>query len=174
MTTKIALFLSLIAALPASAEPIIITLDNAAQLGVAGRTLTFFGSLQNTTATEQFFTSANLNTAPELIGDPSPFFLNGLLFLSPNFSLFPFQTSPSFALFDIFIPPGTTPGTYSLNHDFTLLGGPVSGDQDPLGSTAFSVVVEEAPAVPEPGTFLVVLPALALIYHRTRRRANVP
>ena len=93
--------------------------------------------------------------------------MNGATFLSPAFSVPGGSTTLPFGLFDVLIPLGTTAGTYSLNHDFALLGGPVSGDQDPLANVPFTVV---AVAVPEPGTFGIVAGAMAVCWGRGRLR----
>lgn len=141
-------------AAPACAA-VLVTLDEALLQGMPGQTVSFAGFLTNTTGDEVFLTSVNLNTAPELVGDPSPFFAGASLVLTPAFSLSGGQTTNSFLLFEVLIPLGTTPGSHTVNNDFRLLGGLVAGDQFDLANVSFTVEV-----VPEPATCLTLLAGL--------------
>lgn len=78
--------------------------------------------------------------------------------LSPSFSLLGLQTTPSFGLFDIFIPLGTLPGIYAVNNDFRLLGGLSDTDQLDLANVGFTVV-----ATPEPGSLVTLVAGLGAI-----------
>ena len=153
-------------AAPAAAESVIITLDQPTLTGQPGQTLTFSGTLENTSGLEQFISNVLLPTDPSLSGNVSPFLINGFSFLTLFFSLPSGPPTLSFGLFDIEIPLFALPGTYTLGNEFSLVGGPSFGDAEPLGSALFTVVVEDPSAVPEPGTWGLGLLGLALIWRR--------
>ena len=60
------LFFAGLALLPALPAAVIVNLDQATLTGAPGDAVTFFGTIQNTGGQEQFLTTVNLNTSPEL------------------------------------------------------------------------------------------------------------
>ena len=157
------IFALLVAALVSSTafgSTITINLVNSTLSGVGGATLTFSGSLTNTTSVTENLNIpvVNVSSVPPFSHDETPFFNNAPFFLTAN------QTTASFALFTVTIPTSLALGVY--NGAFTILGGPGANDQAVIGTTTFSVQV-----VPEPATWGLMFAALAA-FLVTRRIGN--
>lgn len=126
------------------------------ELGPPGSTLTFTGSLVNTTGIKQYLNDAQISgLTPSFIGDVTPFFNNAPLFLTAN------QSTSNIDLYTIQLP-AVAPGAYF--GVFSIFGGPGSNDQTLFGSSTFEVDVQ---TVPEPGTLaLLMTGAVALLLAR--------
>ena len=141
----------------ASASPILISLDNPNQTSAPGFTLSFTGTLTNTTAATLFINSDSFNLNSALTGDDSPFLNNAPVSLDPP------NPSLDFQMFTVTLPAGTAPGQYL--GDLTVLGGATADDQTVLGDVAFSVIVP----TPEPSAMWLTPAALAFFLMRRRR-----
>ena len=122
--------------------------------GSAGGAATFAGSLVNTGA-DAYIYGLDINVAgfDTSAIDSTDFFANVPWQMASGASAGPFN------LFTVNIPLGFADGYYAGT--LTLFGGPGPDDQLVLGSGAFTVQVESAtPAVPEPGSLLLLVTAL--------------
>ena len=142
-----------------------ITLDNAAQSGVPGSTLQFFGTISNTGSDTVFLNSDSLNLA-----GGSDFTTNDLFFTNVPVLVAANSSSGDIELFDATVsnPFADTLTTY--NGTYTVIGGVDGGAQDVLAEAAFSVNVTNA--TPEPGYFALLGIGLALMTWLHRRRAQ--
>jgi hypothetical protein len=132
----------------AHADSIDITLISTSQSGVAGTTVTFEAILTNLTSSTVFLNGDSATTSTSFLTlDDNPFMSNAPLSLAAGAS------SGPFALFSVFIAPGTASGIYSPNL-FSILGGADSNAFNPVGNAPFSVSVSP---VPEPGTITLLL-----------------
>src|SRR5271166_4451682 len=87
---------------PARADSIDITLMQISQVGLSGTTVTFDATLTNLTGSTIFLNGdARTTSTPFLSVDDSPFLTNAPLSLNPG------ARSGPFALFSVFIAPGT-------------------------------------------------------------------
>jgi hypothetical protein len=131
--------------------------------GVPGGVATFIAQATNTAAVTEF-----------LNGDS--FTLTGTPFTSTNFDTSAFlnqwplsltagQSFGPATIFQLTIPTGTAPGSYSGS--FNILGGPGASDQNLIGSASFQVDVSAA--APEPGTSIGLLSGIAAILVRRLR-----
>jgi PEP-CTERM motif len=147
----------------AHGDSISIALTQTVQTGAPGTTLTFDATLANLTSGTVFLNgdAATTPTSSFTIDD-NPFLTNAPLLLAGGAS------SGPFALFNVSIAPGTTPGTYSFNI-FSILGGSTSADFNSLGSAQFNVNVSP---VPEPGTILLLGSGLLGIGFRLRSKES--
>lgn len=153
---------SLLLLMPAFAHAqLTLTFDTPNQSGQPGDTLTFAGTLTNTSASLLFFSGDSFTLGgTDLVLDDSPFFLEGPLSLEAG-EVF---TGP---LFTVQIGPSTpsqfAPGT------FTILGGLNEGDQNELATSSFSVSV----TAPEPSSGLLVLGTTLTAAFALRRRKRI-
>ena len=120
--------------------------------GFPGSTVTFSGTLTNTTASTVFLNFAGINlsggfTPADL--DTGPFFANAPLSLAAG------ESTPRIGLFAIDIPNPFADGPYQGT--FTVLGGLNANAQNTLGSANFTVQV-----VPEPCSVALVGMAFVL------------
>ena len=138
-----------------NADVIAVSLDPPLLSGVPGTSLTFSGTLLNSTGATLFLNSVELNLSGGFLPtdeDTTPFFVNAPLFLGGNASTL------SIDLFTISIPNYVVQGPYSGTFD--LLGGADENAQDTIGEENFTVQVAN---VPEPDFALPVLVALSAI-----------
>jgi hypothetical protein len=159
-----ALILALGLSQAAFGTTLFVTLDSTTLSGTPGSTVTFSGSLTNTTNVEQFLVSADFSgLGPGFTVDTAPFLNNSPLSLLAN------QTTASFDMFTVMIPIGANPGPFVGT--FTILGGPNDGDQTIL-NTGTEVTVNVITDTPEPASAmlsLVGLAAIGIAGLRTRR-----
>ena len=139
-----------------------IAFDDPNQIGAAGQTLNFFGTITNTDSPGSQPVYLNI--------DSLNFGLNSATVVDNFFTNVPFSlaagaSSGDFDLFDVTLgsaPSGTYSGTYGL------LGGMDGGTltaQDNLAQASFSVSV-----TPEPGYFVLLGIGLVSMYWLQRRR----
>ena len=133
------------------ADTIEITLTPTLLSGFPGSTITFSGTLCNTSASTLFLNSAGINlsdgfTPADL--DTGPFFANAPASLAAGGS------TPTIGLFAIDIPNPFAEGLYQ--GAFSVLGGVNANAQDTLGSADFRVQVAVT-SVPEPSSSLALL-----------------
>lgn len=164
------LMLAALGAAAAAANPLPITIafDQPDQIGVAGQTLQFFGTLTNTSADTVFLNSDDLNPTGLSITSNDLFLANLPAFLAPNGQAG--DSSGDVELFDLTLSVPlrdaitTFPGTY------TIVGGADANAQDIVGSANFSV------STPEPSTAYLLLAAFLAVSIRvlwdTRQRAS--
>jgi opacity protein-like surface antigen len=152
----------------AHADPLVFTLNNAAQTGMVGQTLTFSATVSNpgTSGNNSLTLNGDDSSFPS---PPSPqLTLDDTLYFT-NFDGLVLNVGQSFTdnVFTVMIGAGALPGTY--NGSFTLF---YDGGQ--TGQTAtqnFRVTVQGASsAVPEPATVLLFGAGLAGIAAKVRRR----
>jgi len=151
----------------ARADNVDIVFDTATLTGSSGDTLAFFGTLTNVTGSPVYLNSDNFNLSGLPFSAVDDLFnTNVPLFLDSSGS--PAATSGDIELFDITIPAGQSPGSYSGN--YALLGGSDSNSFDPVGAADFAVNVSKPlSATPEPhGLPLLVL--LLWLVGRARRQ----
>jgi hypothetical protein len=144
---------------PSARAQLSFTLEPPALLAPPGSLLTFWGTLANTGTTELFLSGDSFTlVGPGLTLDDTPFLEGAPLSLLGGQSF-------AGALFSVSVAPGMPNGGYGGS--FTVLGGPVEGDQSELATARFTVQV-----VPEPGTLALVAAAglLPLTRTFTRRR----
>jgi hypothetical protein len=164
MTTRITVrALPLFALFGASAFGGPLTIDFTSSLLTAfrGQTITFSGSIANSSAIAVFLNADSLNIIAPLTADDTKFFLNSPL------SIGPFATTPTFQIFDVTVPLGAPFGLYPGTFD--ILGGSNSSELGTVGTATFAVNV-----VPEPATFRMLLAgAISLGVILRRRRLSV-
>ncbi len=143
----------------AHADAIDITLTPVSQSGMAGTTITFEATLTNLAGSTIFLNGDSVTTSSSfLVLDDNPFLTHAPLSLAPG------AVSGPFALFSVFITPGTPNGVYNSN-TFTILGGTSSGDFNNVGSAQFDVAV-----APEPGTIVLLTSGLLGLGIKLRSR----
>jgi len=131
----------------AQADSIDITLTESTLTGSGGGTLTFYATLTNVTNGTICLNGDSFATSSVLLTlNDNPFLKNAPMSLAAG------QSSSPFEIFQVFIAPGTPPGTYAFN-TFTILGGASDTAFDVMGSTNFAVAVSP---VPEPSTLLLL------------------
>jgi hypothetical protein len=154
--------------------------DPAAKAG--SYTITFVSTDQSAIAGDMVeFDATIINLDPDnslyLNGDnvaslDSPLTLDDTAFWNIPYPLSPAGDSGDSytgALFDVTVPVGTSPGTYT--GDFQVLGGSNGGADDLLGDEDFTITVEGAASpVPEPSSLLVLLSGMAGVVGTLRRR----
>jgi len=138
-----------------------ITFDNAAQSGLPGATLQFFGTIDNTGFNTVFLNADSLNLA-----GGSDFTTNDLFFTNAPISVAAGGSSGDIELFDVTISNPFVDTLTTYNGTYTLIGGIDGGAQDVLAEASFSVSV-----TPEPGYFALLGVGVALMgwLHRRRR-----
>jgi hypothetical protein len=163
MSRTLAVFAALIAsAAPASAGPLSFLLNPIVQAGVAGGSVVFQGTLQNTAAPDLFLNDLSLTFTPPgglyLAVDPNFFFFNvpGVLLAGESY------IGP---VFRVTIAPGTPSATYFGSA--TILGGDHDVTFNPIGSQGFQVAVG---TVPEPATVSLMFAGLAITLAGCRSR----
>jgi hypothetical protein len=109
-----------------------------------GQTITFSGSIANSSGAAVFLNSDALNISAPLTADDTKFFLNSPLSIGPG------ATTPIFQIFDVTVPPGAPFGLYPGSFD--ILGGSTPSQFGTVGTATFAVNV-----VPEPATFGMLL-----------------
>jgi hypothetical protein len=163
-------FTGLLMLLAGVAQPatININLNPALLSGSPGATLTFTGTLMNSTSSTVFLNGAGINLAgfSPANEDTSLFFASAPLSLAGNAS------TSTIGLFAINVPSPFAAGPYQGT--FTVLGGADGNAQDVLGSTAFTVQVSDAgTSMPEPcSTILIGSGGLLWFACRRVRRAR--
>ena len=137
---------SLFALVSASAWSGPLTINFTSSLLTAGRgqTITFSGSIFNSSGTAVFLNGDSLNIAAPLTADDTKFFLNSPLSIAPG------ATTPTFQIFDVTVPLGAAFGLYP--GVFDILGGSTPNDLGTVGTATFAVNV-----APEPATFWMLL-----------------
>lgn len=152
---------SLLLLLPALAHAqLTLSLVTPDQNGLPGETVAFEGTLRNDGSSLLFLSGDTFNlNGTGLTLDDIPFFVDGPLLLDPGASF-------TGLLFNVLIeptaPPQIAPGT------FTILGGPIEGDQGELATVNFSVSV----SAPEPASSALLLGTLVAFGLATRRRVS--
>lgn len=159
------LLLSLIVPVAAHADVISITFTATPLLGSPGDTLTFNGTIANSTDSDLWLNRVGVTLAG---GFPDPDYDS----FFENFSASALTSGASFGpadLFTITIPDGFTSGSYSGT---LVVEGGASGDsEDNLGSASFHVDVQDAgSSVPEPGTLGLTALSIGALALRFRRR----
>jgi hypothetical protein len=156
------------AAAAANTLPITIAFDQPDQIGVAGQTLQFFGTITNTTSDIVFLNSDDLNPTGLSITSNDLFFANVPLFLAPSGQAG--DSSGDIELFDLTLSAPLRDAATTFPGTYTLLGGADSNAQDILGSASFSVTT------PEPSTVYLLLGTLLAVsirvLFRVRTRAS--
>jgi hypothetical protein len=158
------LAMSVLAAVPARANSLLIALDSPVLTGAPGQTVRFFGTITNTTANTVFLNGDNFNLSvlPLSVIDDSPFFLNAPLTLDGG------GTSGDIELFDIAIPIPFSAGSY--DGMFEVVGGADTNDGNTVGGASFTVQVQPAGGAPEPSTAVLLLAGLCWILARKHYR----
>lgn len=142
-----------------------IAFQNATLSGTPGALLSFQGSITNTWGVETWLNSVSQTLdgfAPEDV-DLMPFLINAPLSLPPG------DTAGPFEWFTVLIPAALTPGLY--HGEFVLLGGLTPDDQNILDTAPFEIQIDASQnGIPEPGTLLLLGPALLCLLGASRRR----
>ena len=136
------------------------TIDVAAQQAVPGDTLTFFGTVSNSSESLIYLMGDSATADAGLSVDDSPFYNNFPPVLNPGEVL-------TKEVFSLVVSPGTSAGVYAGM--FEILGGSDGNAQDMLGAQGFTVNVAES-VVPEPSSLLLLLSCLAGLAGPVRRR----
>jgi hypothetical protein len=127
--------------------------------GGPGSTVLFSGTLTNLTNSTLYLNADDLNLAgfDASAIDDSAFFAN-----TPTGFLGPNASTGNIGLFNVTIPNPFASGGY--NGTFQILGGGTFDDQTILDSVGFTVqVASGSTAVPEPGSFILMLTVLIII-----------
>jgi hypothetical protein len=140
----------------ASATPIFLSFDNANQTSFGGETLSFTGTLTNTTAGTLFINGDVLNFTGPFTTDDSPFLTNA------PFTIDPSAPSSDFQMFTVDIPVLPAPGLYTGS--LLVQGGTTADAMDSLGQATFSINIP----TPEPSSAWLMLPALALLFWKRK------
>jgi hypothetical protein len=130
----------------AFAGPLTINLSSSLLTALDGETVTFSGSITNTSGTEVFINGDSSSISSPLIVDDTKFFLNSPLSIGPS------VTTPTFEMFDVKSPLGAPSALYS--GAFDILGGTSRSSFDVVGTATFAVNVVQS--VPEPATLALV------------------
>lgn len=179
---------------PARANLITLTLENANQSVAQGASVTFTGdfSISGTDTPDTFVNgddfpdltglvyvlSADPSDTTQVVADDTDFVLSVPFCMNPTGT--PTDSGdcsgsapasiPGMDLFTVTAGANAAPGTYTGT--FEILGGGIS-DSGPLASQDFTVVVtaqESGSAAPEPGTFWLLAPAAILpVWRRARK-----
>ena len=159
---------AILLAAPAQAGVLTVTFTNAALSGSPGDTLTYGGSIANTTDSTLFINAADISLISFGPGDYdyTPFLLNAPFWLDP------YAGSDPFDFFTVTIPSGFAGGSYFGS--FLVQGGGSDSDDTLIGTGDFEVdVTGSEAATPEPTTLMATGLALAAIgVTRRRRRAR--
>ena len=135
--------------------------------GMAGDTLTFQGTLSNSSGATQFINGAQLL----LNGFSSSQFDSSDFLTYAPFTIANGVTSSQFPFFTVTIPALLSAGPYEGS--FSVLGGSTGAAQNDLGDAPFTVQVGAAP-VPEPSSaVLLTLGAGWVILLRVRTRGRI-
>jgi hypothetical protein len=154
---KLALVCLLFFSGSAYADSLTVTI-NSTQSTVAGATLTFSGTLENSTGSTVFINSDTIDLNNQL-------FYTDLFLNNAPFSLDPGQTSAPFEFFTVSIPSGTPMGQY--DGTIFILGGSDGNAQNVVGEEAFSATV-----TPEPSSLLLFGPAATVLVVFRRKLAR--
>ena len=162
----LALAAAMLLSIQAQADTLTLTLDNATQSGAPGDLLLFTATAiaPGTNTGTIFLNSDSFNLDSPLTLDDSDFFNNFPLFLDPG-------TSFNGLLFTVSIPDGTATGPYLGS--FSILGGPDGDTLNTLDTANFEVDVASSSAVPEPGTFLLLVTGLSGLTTVVRRKMSI-
>ncbi|MGD0632612.1 MAG: hypothetical protein ABR987_25080, partial [Terracidiphilus sp.] len=152
-----------------NADIVTITLDNPVQIGDAGDTLQFYGTITNNADATVYLNSDDLT-------------LNGLSFAITDFffanvpaSLAANASSGNIDLFQVTVsnPLADPPATYLGS--LTLLGGGYNQAQDNLGTVSFSVTTPEPSAIYLLlGMLSLTMVLVSLISRKARARGGEP
>jgi hypothetical protein len=147
----------------AKADSITITFDQPNQIGKAGQTLEFFGTIKNNTGSTIFLNGDSLNISG------LSFTILDQFFTTVPISLAPGSTSADIELFDVVLSNPLLDPIGKYTGSYTLLGGTDDGAQDNLGTSSFSVTT-----VPEPSSVYLLLggvPVASAMLRRLRSKA---
>jgi len=145
----------------AHADSIDITLMQSSQSGLAGTSVTFDATITNMTGGTIFLNGDSATTSTSFLTvNDNPFLNNAPLSLAAGAS------SGPFALFSVFIAPGTPSGNYSFN-TFSISGGTSNVAFNTVGSAQFNVAV-----TPEPGTLVLLASGLLGVGLKLRFRGR--
>jgi len=146
----------------ASADPLTLTINPTSLVGTPGGTVTFMGSITNTTGVTLNATDLFLNFSgfdPDLI---NPLQILG----TPDFTLPNNTFSPMVSLFSVTLAPTTPAGTYTFDVFLQDINNNLSN--------FVTVSVNVDAAIPEPATILLLITGLAgAKISRHKRRNNL-
>lgn len=141
----------------------IFSLDSLIEVAFPGDTITFTGTLTNTTDSDLYLNADSFSiSSTDLFLDDTAFFLFVPLVLAPG-------EFYSGTIFDVTISPHALPGDYYGS--FTVYGGDDFFSFDELATEDFQVTVLRV--IPEPSSKILTLTGVVVLLWVTARRARV-